>query len=50
MICSGAIILPAITIGEGTIVGAGSVVTRNVEPDTIVVDVPARILQHTEKN
>lgn len=37
-----AIILSGVTIGEGAIVGAGSVVTKNVEPYTIVVGNPAK--------
>ena len=37
---SGATILPNVTIGEHAIVGAGSVVTRNVPPRTIVVGQP----------
>lgn len=37
-----AIILPGVTIGEGAIVGAGAVVTRNVEPFTIVAGNPAK--------
>lgn len=36
-------ILPGITIGERAMVGAGSVVTRDVPPDTIVVGNPASI-------
>ncbi|WP_292489709.1 DapH/DapD/GlmU-related protein [Mesorhizobium sp.] len=39
------IILKGVTIGEGAIVGAGSVVTKNVEPFTIVAGNPARVLQ-----
>jgi acetyltransferase-like isoleucine patch superfamily enzyme len=35
-------ILPGITIGEGALVGAGSVVTRNVPPHTVVKGNPAR--------
>lgn len=41
-VSAGAIILPGVTIGEGAIVGANSVVTKNVEPWTIVIGNPAR--------
>ncbi|MCP2047858.1 UNVERIFIED_ORG: acetyltransferase-like isoleucine patch superfamily enzyme [Paenarthrobacter nicotinovorans] len=37
-----AIILGGVTIGEGAIIGAGSVVTKDVEPYSIVVGNPAR--------
>jgi len=42
---SGATILPRVTIGEHAIVGAGSVVTRNVAPRTIVWGNPAKFLR-----
>jgi acetyltransferase-like isoleucine patch superfamily enzyme len=42
---SGACILAKVTIGENAIIGAGSVVTRNVPPNTIVAGNPARILR-----
>jgi UDP-2-acetamido-3-amino-2,3-dideoxy-glucuronate N-acetyltransferase len=42
---SNATLLGNITIGERAIVGAGSVVTRDVPPDTIVAGNPARILR-----
>jgi acetyltransferase-like isoleucine patch superfamily enzyme len=38
----GAIILPGRTVGRGSIVGAGSVVTHDVDPYSIVAGVPAR--------
>jgi phosphonate metabolism protein (transferase hexapeptide repeat family) len=41
----GAIIRPEVTIGHGAIVGAGAVVTRDVAPYTIVVEVPAEKLR-----
>ncbi len=40
---SNATILCGVTIGERAIVGAGSVVTHDVPPDTIVAGVPARV-------
>jgi acetyltransferase-like isoleucine patch superfamily enzyme len=42
---SGATILPNLVIGEHAIVGAGSVVTRDVPPRTIVAGSPARVLR-----
>jgi acetyltransferase-like isoleucine patch superfamily enzyme len=42
---SGSTILSKVTIGENAIVGAGSVVTRDVPPNTIVAGNPARILR-----
>ena len=44
LIGSGTIILPGVTIGEGAIVAAGAVVTKNVQPFTIVGGVPARVI------
>lgn len=38
-------ILPGVTIGDNVVVGAGSVVTRDVEPDTVVGGNPARVLK-----
>jgi len=45
---SGATILANVTIGERAIVGAGSVVTRDVPPDVIVVGNPARVLRRID--
>jgi acetyltransferase-like isoleucine patch superfamily enzyme len=42
---SGATILSNVTIGERAIVGAGSVVTKDVPPQTIVAGNPARVLR-----
>jgi acetyltransferase-like isoleucine patch superfamily enzyme len=37
-----AIILPNVTIGEGAVVAAGAVVTKDVEPYTVVGGIPAK--------
>ena len=42
---SSATILCGVTIGERAIVGMGSVVTKDVPPDTIVAGVPAKVLR-----
>lgn len=41
-IATGAIVLPGVTIGEGAVIGAGSVVTKDVEPWSVVAGNPAR--------
>lgn len=47
---SGTTILANIVIGENAIVGAGSVVTREVPPNTIVAGNPARVLRSINPN
>jgi acetyltransferase-like isoleucine patch superfamily enzyme len=47
---SGATILANTNIGENAIVGAGSVVTRDVPPNAIVVGNPAKVLRYIEQN
>lgn len=39
------VVLPGVRIGEGAAVGAGSVVTRDLEPWGVYVGVPARLLK-----
>jgi acetyltransferase-like isoleucine patch superfamily enzyme len=45
---TGAVILPNVTIGEGAVVGANSVVTKNVAPYTVVGGVPAHIIKQVD--
>lgn len=42
VIGSGSTVLPGVTVGRGALVGAGSVVTKDVEPGTTVAGNPAR--------
>ena len=44
---AGAIILPGVTIGPNSIVGAGSLVRKDVPPRTIVAGNPAKIIRPT---
>jgi acetyltransferase-like isoleucine patch superfamily enzyme len=43
------LILPGVTIGEGSIIAGGSVVTKDVHPFSIVGGVPARLLKNREE-
>ena len=42
---AGSTILPGVTVGENAVVGAGSVVTKDVEDNTIVAGNPARLIK-----
>jgi UDP-2-acetamido-3-amino-2,3-dideoxy-glucuronate N-acetyltransferase len=46
---SGSVILCDVTIGENAIVGAGSVVTKNVPANAVVVGSPARVLRYLQQ-
>ncbi|MBV9574146.1 MAG: N-acetyltransferase, partial [Acidobacteriales bacterium] len=46
---SGATILANVSIGENAIVGAGSVVTKNVPANAIVAGNPAKLLRSVSK-
>lgn len=46
---SGSIILPGVTIGEGALVAAGSVVTKSVPAHTVVGGNPARVICSIEE-
>jgi acetyltransferase-like isoleucine patch superfamily enzyme len=40
------VIMKGVTVGQGSVVAACSLVTKNVPPHTLVVGVPARVVQH----
>jgi len=45
----GAILLPGVTIGRNAVVGAGSVVTRDVRPDSVVAGNPAKLIREIDQ-
>jgi len=46
----GSIIMPGVTIGEGAIIGAGSVVTKDIPPYCVAVGVPAKVIRYFNEN
>jgi 2,3,4,5-tetrahydropyridine-2-carboxylate N-succinyltransferase len=45
LVGANAVILEGVRIGKGAVVAAGSVVTKDVEPDTVVAGIPARVIK-----
>ena len=43
-----AIILPGVTIGRGAVVGAGTLVMKDVAPNTVVMGNPARVVKRLD--
>ena len=41
-------VLAGVTIGDGAVVAAGAVVTKDVEPNTVVRGVPAKVIKKIE--
>jgi maltose O-acetyltransferase len=39
------IVLPGVTIGQNSVVGAGSVVTRDIPPDVLAAGIPAKVIR-----
>ncbi len=42
---AGAIILPGVTVGDNSVIGAGSVVTKDVPPNVVAVGNPCKVLR-----
>jgi acetyltransferase-like isoleucine patch superfamily enzyme len=41
--------MPGVTIGNNVVIGAGSVVTKDIEDNVVVAGVPARFIKSLEK-
>ncbi len=39
------IVLPGVTIGKNSVIGAGSVVTRNIPPNVLAAGIPAKVIR-----
>lgn len=44
-ICAGVIVLPGVTIGANSVIGAGSIVTKDIPPDSLAVGNPCKVLR-----
>lgn len=47
---AGVIVLPGVTIGENTVIGAGSVVTKDIPANVVAVGTPCRILREINEH
>ena len=45
----GAIVMPGVTIGEGAVIGACSVVTKDIPPYCVAVGIPAKVIKYFKK-
>lgn len=48
-ICTGAIILPGVTIGDNSVIGAGSVVTKDIPANSLAVGNPCKVIRMLEQ-
>lgn len=47
---AGVIVLPGVTIGENTVIGSGSVVTRDIPSNVVAVGNPCRVLREIDEH
>lgn len=47
---AGALIMPGVTIGDNTVIGAGSVVTKNIPANVVAVGNPCRVLREISEH
>ena len=43
------IIMPGVHIGEGCVIGTGTIVTKNIPPYAVAVGVPAKVIKFRNK-
>lgn len=48
-ICTWAIVLPGVTIGDNSVIGAGSVVTKDIPPNSLAAGNPCRVIRTLEQ-
>ena len=44
-LCTGVIVLPGVTIGDNCVIGAGSVVTKDIPPNSLAVGNPCKVIR-----
>lgn len=47
---AGAIIMPGVTIGDNVVIGAGSVVTRDIPSNVVAVGNPCRVMREVSEH
>ena len=47
---AGVIVMPGITIGDNAVIGAGSIVTKDIPPDVVAVGNPCRVLREVNEH
>lgn len=48
-ICFRSVIMPGVTVGEGSVVASGAVVTNDVPPFSVVAGIPAKVIGRRER-
>lgn len=43
------IVMPGVTIGKNSVIGAGAIVTRDIPPNSVAVGVPARVIKTVDE-
>lgn len=49
-LCSNVTVLPGVTIGENSVIGAGSVVTKDIPDNVVAMGVPCKVIRNINEN